>query len=333
MRSVKTSSVDWKPIRGVQGDLATLEHQAKTPKLRLFFLGLLIAMPVISFGLGCWQVQRLNWKVELISQNEKSLAQPPIEGLPLHLDRTIVSEEFEYRKFKLKGRFNYDEEIFLGPRMRGGELGYLVIAPFIRSDGGKPILVERGWIKKDKVIPNSRSKGYLAHLAMPQGEIEIVALFRNMPKKHMLHFDHEQGSRLYHTPDVFGMAEQTGAEPIYAQMIYDLQEHPDWRAPGEKKKRSWFFKTGASDDVNYISSKQDGDSTVAYQEFEFVREGVPIAHTAKVKLTNNHMQYLVTWFGLAFCSTGAFIYMIWKGRRYSSADKMIAAKRKDMKRF
>lgn len=341
-RNVKTSTVDWKPIRGLQGDLATLEHQSKTPKLRKFFFALLIAMPVISFGLGCWQVKRLDWKVKLIAKNEKALAAPVIEDVPTNLDPTVIAEEFEYRKFKLKGRFDYQQEMFLGPRIRNGDVGYLVVTPFVRSDGGKPILIERGWIRKEKVIPTTRNTGYLSHLAMPQGEIEIVALFRKMPRKHALHFDHEEGSRLFHTPDVLGMAQLTGSLPIYAQMIYDLLEHPDWKAANEKEKAShsnsgsgWKHlfsrKKPVDEDTKFITDELEHDSTLNYQEIEFINEGVPLAHTAKVKLSNNHLQYLVTWFGLSFCSAGLLLWMFYKNKNYSSADKIIAAKRKDMK--
>lgn len=340
-RSVKTSTFDWKPVKATPGNLATMENQAKAPIFRGVVFGLMLAMPVISFFLGCWQVRRLKWKTDLIAKSENALAQPPIEELPANLDPSVIPE-FEYRKFKCKGHFDYSQEMFLGPRMRDGVLGYLVVTPFVRASGGKPILIERGWIHKDKIVPETRKSGYLSHLSMPQGEIEIEALFRVMPTKSSLQFDHEPGTRLFTFPDVPAMAEQSGSLPIYCQMIYDLRDHPEWRKnETSEQKSSWKLSIVGSilgknpkedEDVQFISRLSQEDATLQYQEFEFVKAGVPIAHTPKVKLSNNHLQYLVTWFGVSIASTTLLIYNAWKSRQYLSAEKIIAAKRKDMRR-
>lgn len=320
-RFVRTPTIDWKPVTSKTINLKTAEHHAKMPILRRFFLGLMVAMPVISFFLGCWQVKRLNWKANLIAKSENALVQPPIEQLPAILDPSVIPE-FEYRRFKAKGHFDYDQEMFLGPRIRDGVAGYLVVCPFVRLDGGKPILIERGWIHKDKVIPSTRNNkdNYLKHMAMPQGEIEIEALFRMMPKKLNLQFEHEQGTRLFYVPDVDSMAEQLGSLPIYCQMIYDLKDKP-WSGPLGTPKAGWKF---------WEKNQVDEYRPEEYQEFEFVNQGVPIAATPKVKFSNNHMQYLVTWFGLSFFSTGL---LIWNLRRFrgGGAEKALEAKRQNMR--
>lgn len=336
-RGVKTPTIDWKPIKSSVTNLSKAENQAKSPVFRRFILGLMIAMPVISFFLGCWQVKRLRWKVELISRSEHLLAEPPLEGLPAKLDPDVIPE-FEFRRFKVKGRFDYDNELFLGPRLRNGELGYLLITPFVRSDGGEPILIERGWIQKDKVIPSRRSSGYLAHLALPQGEIEIEAMFRIMPKKSTLQYEHEPGTRLFHIPDVEAMAKETGSLPIYAQMMYSLKDKPDWKSPAEAaevpSKLKWvgLFAKKPHHESDHIPLS-DTDSTMEWQEFEFFNQGVPIAAVPKVTFTNNHMQYLFTWFGVSIASTALLFYTFYKRRGMLSAEKVIAAKREEMKKM
>lgn len=327
-RSYKTSTIDWKPIKAMQGNLATIEYQLKIPYLRGFFLGLMILMPVLSFFLGCWQVKRLKWKNELISKCENNLACEPIDGLPENIDPLAIAD-FEYRRFKIKGHFDYSQEMFLGPRIKNGNIGYLVITPFIREKG-KPLLIERGWISKDKILPQTRNSGYLSHLAFPQGEIEIEALFRSMPEKSYLQFDHEPGSRLFNVHDIPAMAAQSGALPIYCQMIFDLSDKPQWRK--HQKKSSWKFWKKADqddDDVEFIRAHGD-DNTLQYQEFEFINQGVPIAQLPKLKFSNNHLQYLITWFGLSFFSAGLLIWSFLRKNKYSSAEKVIAAKRQNM---
>ena len=115
-RSVKTLTMDWKPMKAVPGNLRTLEHQSKMPTIRRVLLGLMYAMPIISFALGCWQVHRLQWKTDLIAKCENNLAAPVIPELPPNLDPSVIAD-FEYRRFKCRGRFDYDQEMFLGPRM------------------------------------------------------------------------------------------------------------------------------------------------------------------------------------------------------------------------
>lgn len=336
-RGVKTPTIDWKPIKSSVTNLAKAENQAKSPIFRKFILGLMVAMPVISFFLGCWQVKRLRWKVALISRSEHLLAEPPLEKLPPNIDPSVISE-FEFRRFKVKGHFDYDKELFLGPRLKNGELGYLLITPFVRADGGEPILIERGWIQKEKVIPSRRSKGYLAHLAMPQGEIEIEAMFRTMPKKSSLQYDHEPGTKLFHIPDVEAMSKETGSLPVYAQMIYSLRDKPDWKSPEEAAESSGnlrflgLFANKKTHLTDHIPVSET-DSTMEWQEFEFFNQGVPIGAIPKVSFTNNHMQYLITWFGVSIASTALLFYSFYKKKGTGSAEKVIEAKRKEMKKL
>lgn len=333
-RTVKTPTIDWKPIKSSVTNLARAENQEKLKGFRRFILGLMIAMPVITFWLGCWQVKRLKWKVDLIARCEHLLAEPPLEGLPQQLDPSVIPE-FEYRRFKVRGNFDYSRELFLGPRIRNGELGYLLITPFVRADGGKPILIERGWIAKEKVIPETRNKGYLSHLAFPQGEIEIEAMFRTMPKKSKMQYEHEPGTKLFHIPDVDAMAVETGSLPIYAQMMYSLKDKQDWEGPSltVEKKGSWksLFSKDTTRKADHLPDS-DTDTTLQYQEFEFVEQGVPLAAIPKVNFTNNHMQYLITWFGISIASTALLFWTFYKKRSTASAEKVLDAKRKDMKK-
>lgn len=344
LRSVKTSTLDWKPMKSKTTNLALKEIQERSPWLRKFFLGLMIAMPVVSFGLGCWQVQRLDWKTKLIARCEHAIALKPGE-LPKDIDPSLIGD-YEYRKVVLRGHFDYDNEMYLGPRFRDGEMGYLVVCPLIRSNGGEPILVERGWISKEKVIPSSReSGGYLQHLARPKGEIEVIAMLRVMPPKSYFQFSHEEGSRQFFIADVEAMAKQSGSLPVYCQAVYDLTDKPEWRSKEKSNEIEGTNKTGGkwlnlfskeesgTSNARYMSDFEHQDATMEYQGFEFAKEGVPIGTIPKVNFKNNHVQYLVTWFGLSLFSGGLLIYSILKKGNAQGAEKMIEAKRKHMKNW
>lgn len=68
-----------------------------------------------------------------------------------------VIPEFEYRKVRIKGSFDDSKEILIQSRTRDGELGFHLITPFLRSDGGQPILINRGFLKREFREPSSRS--------------------------------------------------------------------------------------------------------------------------------------------------------------------------------
>jgi cytochrome oxidase assembly protein ShyY1 len=47
-------------------------------------------MPIFTFGLGTWQLQRLQWKVNLIDEMQEKLEREPI-GLPQHVKSGLFS--------------------------------------------------------------------------------------------------------------------------------------------------------------------------------------------------------------------------------------------------
>ena len=48
----------------------------------MFVLGL---MPLVTFGLGSWQIKRLNWKLKMIDQLEEKLNQNMVR-LPARIE-------------------------------------------------------------------------------------------------------------------------------------------------------------------------------------------------------------------------------------------------------
>lgn len=331
-RSVKTSIVDWKPIKSKVKNIS--EHvQSKNKKFYRFFLfSLMLTMPILTFFLGVWQYKRLKWKTELISRCEESILKEPIKNLPKNLNEEICSK-LEFRRFFVKGRFNYNHEMFIGPRIKNGEIGYLLVTPFIRSDDGTQILVERGWIKDDKIHPNLR-KGPLSHLSLPKQEITIQAIFRLMPKKKFVHLKHTENSRQFNFPDVYEMAKESNSLPIYCQALYDLKDHLEWREEEKKNKLLRFFLPNNNDynDALFIK-KFENDVTTHFQENNFINEGVPLGVNPEVTYKNNHFQYLITWFGLSFASSILFVYTFYKKKKFLSVEKIIEFKLKKMNKM
>jgi surfeit locus 1 family protein len=104
----------------------------------------------VLLGLGGWQVQRLQWKEELIAEIVARRAAEPLAALPMTVDPAL-----EFRRVALSGRLLHDKEIRLQSRTRGGSSGVELVTPLVLDDG-TVVLVNRGWVPAAKAEPAAR---------------------------------------------------------------------------------------------------------------------------------------------------------------------------------
>ncbi|SMR62079.1 unnamed protein product [Zymoseptoria tritici ST99CH_1E4] len=181
-------------------------------KYGLLFLAII---PVTAFVLGCWQVQRLAWKSDLIARFEDRLIRDPLP-LPPRIDPDAV-KEFDYRRVYARGKWRHDKEMLIGPRVHDGEDGYLVVTPLERTEdfpdekGNTSILVCRGWISKDKAAPSKRPE------SLATGEVIVQGLLREPWKKNMFTPDNVPEERKWYFPDVGQMAEAAGTQAVWIE--------------------------------------------------------------------------------------------------------------------
>lgn len=117
-------------------------------QFRPTFWPTLITIPalVILVLFGYWQVQRLQWKTELIQELEIRGAGPAIPLLP---DARISAEDLVFRRVTVIGHYLHEAEMHLLNRVRDGMPGINVFTPLVRADGGGTLLVNRGWAPID----------------------------------------------------------------------------------------------------------------------------------------------------------------------------------------
>ena len=125
-------------------------------------------------SLGSWQLYRLNWKLDLISEIENSLKINPVE--------LSKSNNQNYLRIKTSGTVDFDKQIYLYNLNNSGKPGFEVINPILI--GNENYLINRGWIpfdKKDKaeinLINTNRIIGILkkqskANSFKPKNDIE-----------------------------------------------------------------------------------------------------------------------------------------------------------------
>ncbi|KOG99604.1 cytochrome oxidase assembly protein SHY1 [Saccharomyces eubayanus] len=344
-RGIITSTIDWKPIK--TGKSPNDDSKRKGSFGKKIVLGLMIAMPVISFYLGTWQMRRLKWKTKLIAACESKLTYDPI---PLPKTFTPeMCEDWEYRKVILSGHFLHSEEMFVGPRKKNGEKGYLLFTPFILDDTGDKLLIERGWISEEKVAPESRN---LHHLSLPQEDhLKLVCLVRPPKARGSLQWaKKDPNSRLWQVPDIYDMAKTSGCKPIQFQALYDMKDHPIRDENSKNAALSnqstfsfWkFWKREPTDIKTEKKNLSEGkpkpeatDQTIEFNEWQFIKAGVPIGRKPTIDLKNNHLQYLVTWYGLSLLSTIFLAVALAKAKKGGvvSQDQLIKDKLKHTRKY
>jgi surfeit locus 1 family protein len=170
-------------------------------------------------------VKRKSWKENLIREMEKKFDREPVT-LPDNLNDL---ENMEYQSVIVRGYFLHDREVYLGPRSlqspkgedhSGGGVfstasssGYHVITPFKLENREEIILVNRGWVSRTQLNPNSRKEGQI------EGLVEIEGIVRLEEPRPQFSPEYRGGPFLYRY--VAKMCAQTGADPYFIDAKYD----------------------------------------------------------------------------------------------------------------
>ncbi len=152
---------------------------------------------------------RLGWKTELIARFEDRLIRNPLP-LPPRIDPSAI-KEFDYRRVYARGRLRHDQEMLIGPRIRDGNDGYLVVTPLERDGRASTVLVNRGWIAKKLKRPEDRKEG------LQEGQVTVEGLLREPWKKNMFTPDNKPELGQFYFPDVEQMAKFTGSQPVWIE--------------------------------------------------------------------------------------------------------------------
>ncbi|MDC0938823.1 SURF1 family protein [Candidatus Pelagibacter sp.] len=95
---------------------------------------------LVLLSLGSWQLYRLNWKLNLISEIENSLKNDPVE--------LLKSNKKNYLRIKTSGQIDFDKQIYIYNLNKSGKPGFEVINPILI--GNENYLINRGWISFDQ---------------------------------------------------------------------------------------------------------------------------------------------------------------------------------------
>lgn len=222
-----------------------------------------LVVPVTTFCLGVWQYRRRLWKVDKIAELDQKVRRAEPVSLP---SEPCEVAQMEYQRVKLTGRFDHSRELYIGPRSlldksggttggiisSGEKVGWHVITPFqLEGESGQQILVNRGWVPRSRLTPDTRPAGQTS------ATTSIVGIIRLTEETSSLAPPNRVASDQWASRDVSALAARLGTSPIFV----------DLEASGTA--------------------------------LEAAELGGPIPGQTRISLRNEHMQYMLTWFGLS----------------------------------
>lgn len=221
----------------------------------LFLLIIGIAGVAILVSLGNWQIRRLAWKEDVLSEIRTRIADDPV-ALPASPD----PERDRYLSVRVEGQMLPDEvHVLISTKLLGA--GYRVIAPFV-TQGGRRILIDRGFIPTEaKATPR-----------------------------------------------------QTGAMAVTGNLHWP-DEIDSFTPEADVAGNIWFAR-----DVPALAAalKTDPILVIARSQTD---PGVTPLPVDTVGIPNDHLQYAVTWFGLAIVWAVMTLYFLWRTRARSRSSK------------
>jgi surfeit locus 1 family protein len=165
----------------------------------------LISLPilVLSLSLGIWQMERREWKLDILDRLTANQA-----AAPLTLDELLRGDPLrhEYGRVKVAGTFLHDKEFHLAARSLKNKVGLQVVTP-LKTDDGRIVLFDRGWIPSEKKEPAQRTEGQVA------GRVELTGIVRRSQIKGRFVPDNAPDKNVWFQVDVPLMRQLAGASP------------------------------------------------------------------------------------------------------------------------
>ncbi|CEH15786.1 Mitochondrial protein Surfeit 1/SURF1/SHY1, required for expression of cytochrome oxidase [Ceraceosorus bombacis] len=278
----------------------------------------LAIIPVFTGFLGVWQLRRLKWKVELIEELEDKLKKQPV-NLPKELSSELL-ESLTFRLVNISGTFDYSRAIFLGPRVREGQVGCNIIVPFARSGGGGEVLVNRGFVS-DREIEGKGISRRLKDAATRETKATITAMYPRIYPPNFFTPENDGPKGAWYHGDPKAMADwlsgPAGALPPAGQADTFAAESEDLYTPsaGVTESVKGLLGLGPKGESRVLPALFDeiftGDATQAGLR---LMQGLPVGRAPSIELRNQHAVYAGTWFSLSAATTIMFAVLVRRGR-------------------
>lgn len=160
----------------------------------------LLCAPLFALllGLGFWQLERLQWKRNLIAEIGHNMRAPPIS---LDLALKLGVAHAQYRRVTLTGRFDNARESYLYTTGPEGRPVYHLLTPLL-LDGGGAVMIDRGY------IPLALREPALRPESEPVGAVNTVGVLRTPDKPGIFTPSPDVRDRVWFARDVEAMGQR-----------------------------------------------------------------------------------------------------------------------------
>jgi surfeit locus 1 family protein len=172
----------------------------------------LVFCVVVLLGLGTWQVQRLQWKTNLIETIEQANETPPRQGFPQSRQQ---QEALGWQRVAIEGEYLHEHEFHLAARYYKNQVGYHILTPFRLKDG-RVVLLNRGWVPPELKDPSLRKQGQI------EGPQQIIAMVRTDKDYNAFTPEGDPKDNLWFRRNIERMSEVSGLnlEPVTLDVLY-----------------------------------------------------------------------------------------------------------------
>jgi surfeit locus 1 family protein len=192
------------------------------------FAGLSIATAFLFamlIGLGVWQLERLQWKLNLIANVQRHLAAAPI-SLAEALRR---GPDAQYRRVVLDGEFQNRKEAYVFATDASGNPVFHVLVPFGTERGA--LIVDRGIVPPLLADPAKRQGGQI------EGRTRVVGVWRTPDMPGFFTPPPDRERHIWYARDIADIARADAIEPIVPVVVEaDATRNPGgWPKGGQTR--------------------------------------------------------------------------------------------------
>ncbi len=208
----------------------------------------------ILLSLGTWQIQRLQWKQELIAKIEARMDAPPM-AYSLAMEDMRHGEDMGFTNVVATGEYEPEKEIYVFGMM-DGQAGYFVFTPLkLQETAGDWVYINRGF------AAGMEPPTDMALASLPKEVTGVLRLWQGRPKL---------ASMFTPEPDIEG--------------------------------RIWYER-----DIAAFNQVNDTDTPLVWIDADGAEGSALRPAETLVNLTNRHLEYALTWYGLALTLVVVFL--------------------------